>query len=660
MKTLLSNPGKLALSCLLIIACFIPAAHSFAQAKQYSNIVKCIAVSGNHVAAGTEFGVFVSTDNGLSWAPRNQGLDNYKPITKLAISGDTIIAEIVNALWICYGSEKWERLGLLLPSGTFQTFAINNGKIYVSKNLDLFISSDFGKTWTSKIAGLPDRTMINNLYFHEKKAYTLVGSKNELYELEESGNWKESNMKSPAEMFLNTKFSNDKIVRSGFRALFLSADEGKSWKNLQKTLDKDNIVMDAWIDIDGVYAITTKGLFLTSDEGKTWKQTGAGLAAETYYKFFAKSGAHMYLLTNGNVLLQSSDKGQNWQNIESRIIAEQHKVDEAFANKMAQLNAKKEKALKVKQSFDSRYRRNNVRCLVSTGNRLLSGMEDGINVSDDDGVTWSESSSGLPEKTVVHCIYPDKNRLLAGTRIGIFESKDNGSSWERFSADTSLNVVCIIRFDSLLFAGTYKSGMIVSRDDGRTWSQSLAGTAGKNISTLFTSGKRIYAGTYNERLLVSNDNGEHWRKKANFNAETVTTIAANDSLILMTSFNKLMKGLINTENFAQVADDHTYSDVRTVICTKKYIIQGTSGDGIYRSPDGGYTWTQQHEGLGHDEYIVLLTAHKGKIYALAMDMALYVSENEGDTWKIINQGIDQTPAMIIKNKKRVEELEQKK
>ncbi len=52
----------------------------------------CFAVSGTSIFAGTDGGVFRSTNNGASWTAVNTGLMNSTSVYSLAISGSTLFA----------------------------------------------------------------------------------------------------------------------------------------------------------------------------------------------------------------------------------------------------------------------------------------------------------------------------------------------------------------------------------------------------------------------------------------------------------------------------------------------------------------------------------------------------------------------------------------
>ena len=56
------------------------------------NFIFSLAVSGTNIFAGTDEGVFRSTDNGSSWTGINNGLTNSFGVYSLIVSGNNIFA----------------------------------------------------------------------------------------------------------------------------------------------------------------------------------------------------------------------------------------------------------------------------------------------------------------------------------------------------------------------------------------------------------------------------------------------------------------------------------------------------------------------------------------------------------------------------------------
>jgi hypothetical protein len=93
---------------------------------------------GNNIFAGTESGVYLSTDNGTNWTAMNNGFMNIPVVYSLLSIGNNIFAE---------------------------------GTAFSGKGI--FLSTDNGSNWTAVNNGLPDATGIYSIAVMNN---TLIGS----------------------------------------------------------------------------------------------------------------------------------------------------------------------------------------------------------------------------------------------------------------------------------------------------------------------------------------------------------------------------------------------------------------------------------------------------------------------------------------------------
>jgi photosystem II stability/assembly factor-like uncharacterized protein len=113
-----------------------------------------------------------------------------------------------------------------------------------------------------------------------------------------------------------------------------------------------------------------------------------------------------------------------------------------------------------------------------------------------------------------------KNGILAGTDKGLYRTYDIKSGWEKIYFGEGLNEqVFTISTSSAqpktIYVGTAASGVLVSRDDGETWSQIEGVPAEAPISAIAVDPKRpetIYVGT-KYTLYLSRDGGKSWTRR---------------------------------------------------------------------------------------------------------------------------------------------------
>ncbi|HUX83645.1 MAG TPA: hypothetical protein VMV20_00295 [Chitinophagaceae bacterium] len=122
--------------------------------------------------------------------------------------------------------------------------------------------------------------------------------------------------------------------------------------------------------------------------------------------------------------------------------------------------------------------------------RIYAGSDDGlVQVSEDDGETWTRISDGLPQKLWVSRVEPSKfqvDRLyvsLNGYHYDnfnpyLFRTNDNGKHWENLGAGLPEGPINVVREDpsnpDLLYVGT-DNGLYVSVDQGKDFMAMMGG-----------------------------------------------------------------------------------------------------------------------------------------------------------------------------------------
>ena len=66
----------------------------------------------------------------------------------------------------------------------------------------------------------------------------------------------------------------------------------------------------------------------------------------------------------------------------------------------------------------------------------------------------------------------------------------------------------------------------------------------------------------------------------------------------------------------------------------------TQNGGIYKSSDGGITWSPSNQGIPEDPYVPAIKARNEKIYASVSPGGMFVSDDLAETWTPINAGIE--------------------
>jgi len=182
-----------------------------------------------------------------------------------------------------------------------------------------------------------------------------------------------------------------------------------------------------------------------------------------------------------------------------------------------------------------------------------------------------------------------ENRLFVGTtENGLYCSDDWGLSWNKNHFD---NVTDLFTANGSLFVG-HDFKLFKSTDCGLSYSEFADDIY--SLSHLVTE-DRIYTGTGGHWVYISSDFGNSW---VNSTFEGISTSCS------------YVRGFTNANGTIFVSTQ----------------------DGIYKSNDNGFTWTNTRLGYSF-EFTLDIIYHKGRLFA-ATGKGIYVSDNLGKKWQL--------------------------
>ncbi len=228
---------------------------------------------------------------------------------------------------------------------------------------------------------------------------------------------------------------------------------------------------------------TDSGLFLFDNEAQRWRRFGPTIQQVNSIASDPSNPATLFLAC-GNGIVRSQDSGISW-----RLVTGWRESDI------------------TKIAVDP-----------SNGQNVYAASAWGVIISKDGGDTWTAANDGLVEKLSKSILvdHQDPNRLLVATTAGLFESTNQAQSWTEIATPASHAILGLDRNQSdpsLWIAGTEGSGVILSKDNGKTWQSTAPALAEANIygiTTNHTDSQAMAAGGWGTGVWVSSNGGETW------------------------------------------------------------------------------------------------------------------------------------------------------
>ena len=578
--------------------------------------VGSLAISPNYTSDRTVFagtsdaGCFKSTNAGSTWSACNTGLADYR-VQALAISPDYAQDETV---FLGTGEDL---SGELPPGGVFK-------------------STNGGQSWTPENDGITSRNIralaVSPHFSHDQTVYagtegTGAVEGSVFRSTDAADNWFAINSGLPPNPIISVlavspDFVSDLAVYVGAlgSGVYKSTSRGTTWFPASLGLDTymsklvQGIAVSPQFHTDRTIFICTNGggIYKTTDAANLWLSSGMpednilSIAATPDY---GASGA----LFTGSVkgVHKSTDSGATWNpvhqgvsgfEIGSMVVSPNYATDHTMLAGRGAYQATVLKTTNAGLTWDAGttgMTANYVRDLAISADFgsdrvVLAAADTGVFKSTDAGDTWQNVTSTpiLAHNPNMHAVaVASAEHLFAASSTRIWRSTDGGVYWQGSGLSEGAGPVRCLTVspnyasDGMVFAGTHyvegvgtSGGIWVSVNRGVSWQPAAGGLARYPfvnvivLSPSFASDRTVFAGLSHPGrdggVYKSTDAGGTW-------VEVNTGIEC---------------------------DPDVGPDVRTVAVSSQYasdqtVYAGTDGFGVFRSTDGGGTWTQLGDGL---------------------------------------------------------------
>ncbi len=480
------------------------------------------------------------------------------------------------------------------PEGVYTNdLFVSGNNLYIAAGSGAFKSVDGGSNWTYIGNGLPTNRGANCIALIDNTlmaGYSVVG----IFSSTNGGtSWSESN-NSLSNKNVTTLYVNGSNVFAGTASgAYYSTDKGANWSLRSGGVIATKAVAKFASIGSTLFAATNDGIYSSTNNGETWTDISAGLD-DRLIRTLAVDGTKIYAAT-GNSLYYSADNGITWTKINSvnnQILALAVSGDNIFYTVVGSGLFRSTNAGGSFSQIQNLTGSSTNKGLKVSGSTIFCSTTSCMNISTDNGNTWSAKISGL-NNSYVKTIFSHNNKIYTGSYyyVGINSANNEGTVWN--SLVPYYDIYCFASSGTDVLAGGF--GLYRSTD-GTTFSYLENSINTKNIYSLFISGSNYYAGT-NSGIYISHDDGATW--------------AASNT------------GLTNTTIYAVEWDG-----------AKLYA--GTAGAGVFSSTDFGATWTPT---ALTGKNVIKLKFINNKLYAGCWGTGMFVSSDAGASWTEINTGI---------------------
>ena len=600
------------------------------------------------------------------------------------------------------GGQTWRILGRGLPVWAVQSLAVSpdfarDQTLLAGLNTPptgggVYRSTDGGMTWRPSARGLTDlaigKVAFSPTYARDQTVFLTTANSGALFRSTDGGDtWRSLAATYTQDIFnqrvydfaISPNFVNDRLIIISRETILRSVDGGDTWLDTGQPGGVP-LAISPNFAADGL--VLVGGRWRSEDGGQTWLAAADGLADSLYgassiaFSPNFAAGQSIYLLLSQGfdeppLLQRSVDAGQSWQRVLGGLPEMQIAIATPLLNDQLLLTGSNGQEHLVsansltwgQSEIDIATLDLQALAIASNGAIFVANNAAGVFRSTDGGRAWVET--GFPARTVTVDVarlgIGDGGVLFAGAGSVIARSLDNGETWQqltglppRFEVE-SLAVSPTYGADQTLFAGGNfnRNDIIRSADGGDTWQVVFDGSTVEGSSTIralalsptFAADGIAYAWLEQKGLLRSTNGGLAWQLIENQDSQYY----AIQAMAVSPDSRLYLGGL---DGLVMVSDDggQTWLDIGRNIPDRRIWNSAFAFDragntflgtslGVYRTPDGGNTWSHASDGLARrpdteePQSVRALQFHGDQLYAAQTTGGLFVTGDGGQHWR---------------------------
>jgi photosystem II stability/assembly factor-like uncharacterized protein len=358
-------------------------------------------------------------------------------------------------------------------------------------------------------------------------------------------------------------FSRDdpnKLIVGSDEGVFISKDGGATFQPENRSLVHRRVLSAASDGARGfVIGTDGGGIYARSSSGKSWHQVYRGLTRCGVGALHFDDTDTLYVAGEG-LLCRTEDFGKSFQQLHHVL---------STIRAIGVFRSPSQQGVEPAVSWNQ-------------NDTYIIGTEDGeIHRSGDYGENWEcvLKESGLIRKVEQWAAGRSSVVLAVAQTRALYKSEDGGGTWREFGGSDLLpTTFATLQNDRRMLVGTFKRGVLLSDDDGSTWSPMGAGLPSRPVTCLYpSSGDRWLAGLQQGGLWRYGGESDQWVRFEGVPAdESINDITTHGQRILLATnrgallsmddganWTDFSEGMSNIKQVTRIALSR---DGRTVFC----------------------------------------------------------------------------------------------
>ena len=529
--------------------------------------------------AGTEgAGVFRSTDRGDSWTPLNTGLhfepgEGFTGVPALVQKGDTLYAGTRRTLYASTdGGNTWHRVSNFQEHESISGIVVIGDRIYVGTlNTGVWYSDDDGDSWLQVNDGFGPMS-IREL---SSIGTTLVaGTKGGVFRKRRD----EDELTSINDDFIGHQVDSfaameDLLYVGGYignRAeLFKSNDEGDSWVPITPK-EMQHTVEALAVFGPTLYAGTYgSGVFRSDDSGDTWTAVNDGLTDRTVSALLVVNEDTVFAGTLVGGIFRTMDGGDSWMEVNTGLT------------------------------------NTSIGGLAVIGKTIYAGMSERFVYSVNGGESWQPAKfSSRPNEYLFSTLSVSGGELYTGAiRFapraeggvvgGVFRLDNESNALVQVIVNRDLTgIQCLEIVGQTIYMGIQQDGVFEWEKDSDPWTTNL-GLKGHRITALSVKRGNAYAGTDSGEIYRSAGVGKQWRLiNPGMEVGSISGLKWVGSTLYATSWGGagVFRSIDGGNSWTSISDGLGGAAVMTIEIDGTDIYVGTFGKGVFRWTEAKQSW----------------------------------------------------------------------